>query len=347
MPKYWCVNFDFEACLRHGLHRKLWLMQYQYPDDQGNEFQGGRQQSATTQNWQRMEEIQEGDRLVAYLRGNRFFAVGAVIPSRWPMNHEDTIEDYVARKESHRYTTGRVQYTPVFYEDFSDNWRHPDYSLLRYAQRIDVQDWQQVVPEGVVVKGLGKLKRPELKMAAIRIKKSYFDRIEKALIAARDAVATFVPASADEAADEAAAEALEKDQAEGQGFVLDSRLRKALEDFAMDAAKQYFEGQGYQWEDHSKNHPYDLRCVRDTEVRYVEVKGTQTDGSEVFLTPGEVEFARGHKNQMALFVLHSIQVARGDDDEWVLSGGEHSPLLPWNLDGGNLKPVSYKYTLSD
>ena len=145
--------------------------------------------------------------------------------------------------------------------------------------------------------------------------------------------------------DEALVEAAEHIQARGQGFVLDSKLRKALEDFAMDAAKQYFKGQGYQWEDHSKSHPYDLRCIRGAEVLYVEVKGTQTDGFEVILTPGEVEFARGHKNQMALFVLHSVLVTKSDGDDFLLSGGEPFPLLPWDVDGGSLKPLSYKCTL--
>lgn len=168
MAKYWCMNFDFDACLRYGLHRKLWLMQYQYSDIHGNVFQGGRQQAATTRNWRRMAEIQPGDRVVAYLRGNKFFAIGTVIPPRLPVSHEDTIENYLALKDSHRYADGRVCYPPAFYEDFSDSWRHPDDPLVRYAQRIDVQEWQHVVPEGVVVKGLGKLKRPELQMAAIR-----------------------------------------------------------------------------------------------------------------------------------------------------------------------------------
>lgn len=345
MTKYWCVNFDFETCLQHGLHRKLWLMQYQYPDDHGNVFQGGNQQAATTSNWKRMAEIQPGDRVVAYLRGNRFFAVGTVIPPRRPTGPHaaGTIEEYVKDKESHRYSTGRVSYTPVFYEDFSDNWRHPDSPLVRYAQRIDVADWQQVVPEGVVVKGLGKLKRPELQMAAIRIKKDFFARIEKALVAARDVVTIFVPSSASEAVDEAAAETLETNQAKGQGFVLDSKLRKALEDYAMKAAREYFEGLGYACEDHSKNHPYDLKCVSGAKSLYVEVKGTQTDGCEVILTPGEVKFAQDHKGEMALFILHSIQVAAGKGGKFELSGGEPSLLLPWDVESENLKPVSYRY----
>ena len=43
MTKYWCVNFDGEDCLTHGIKKRLWLMQYQYADDQGHRYQGGRQ----------------------------------------------------------------------------------------------------------------------------------------------------------------------------------------------------------------------------------------------------------------------------------------------------------------
>jgi hypothetical protein len=103
--------------------------------------------------------------------------------------------------------------------------------------------------------------------------------------------------------------------------LLDSKLRKALENYAMEAAEPYFEAQGYEWEDRSKTCPFDLLYRRGQDVLHVEVKGTQTDGREIILTPVEVEFARRHEGQMALFVLHSIQVAEAYD-EFVLGGGE-------------------------
>jgi hypothetical protein len=144
--------------------------------------------------------------------------------------------------------------------------------------------------------------------------------------------------------DTAVVEVLERSQAKGQGFLLDSKLRKALEDYAMDAAKRYFESLGYSWEDHSKSCSYDLQCTRAQEVLHVEVKGTQTRGSEIILTPGEVEFARSHKGQMALLVLHSIQVTEVGEG-YALSDGERHLLLPWDVDLGTLKPVSFKYDL--
>jgi len=51
--------------------------------------------------------------------------------------------------------------------------------------------------------------------------------------------------------------------------------------------------------------PYDLHCKRADEVLYIEVKGTQTDGEEILLTPNEVAFANSNSQQMALFVARN------------------------------------------
>jgi hypothetical protein len=133
---------------------------------------------------------------------------------------------------------------------------------------------------------------------------------------------------------------LEREQARGQGFILDKKLRLALEAYAMDAAKTYFKSKGFLWEDHSKNHPYDLRCSRGKEVLYVEVKGTQTKGEQIFLTNGEVKFADSQNGQMALFILHSITKSKGTTD-WQLAGGERRLILPWDVDRAWLTPVSF------
>ncbi|MGA2541968.1 MAG: DUF3883 domain-containing protein [Verrucomicrobiota bacterium] len=139
-------------------------------------------------------------------------------------------------------------------------------------------------------------------------------------------------------------ETLENEQAKGQGFLLDKKLRRALEHYAMDAAKTHFESLEFVREDRSKNHPYDLHCRRGKEFLYVEVKGTQTDGEQIILTNGELEFARSHKGQMALFILHSITVSEVGGD-YHLAGGERRPILPWDVDHGWLKPLSFMYRI--
>jgi hypothetical protein len=77
VTKYWCVNFDSEDCLRHGIEQNLWMMQYQYADDRNNRFQSHKP-GAISNNWRQLENVRPGDWFVAYLKKNTFFAVGKV-----------------------------------------------------------------------------------------------------------------------------------------------------------------------------------------------------------------------------------------------------------------------------
>lgn len=353
MTNYWCVNLDSEDCLKHGIERNLWMMQYQYEDDHGNVFQGGKQKSATTTNWKRLKKINAGDWFVAYLprnrtvAGNTFFAIGqARTPRRPPTSndHKSTIDDYVKDQRSHDHKKGYLYYedAPVFYEDFTDKWR-PDDKTMKCAQRIDVEKWQYYISGGVPWLSDLKIPAPEIQRAFFTIPKVFFDRIAKNLAGNHKSRPNEqADGEVDEVTDDAVVEALEKHHAKSQGFQLDSKLRKALENYAMDAATQHFRSLGYIVDDHSKNHPYDLRCSGRKGILYVEVKGTQTNGKGIFLTSGEVGFSHQHKGQMALFLLHSINVSK---DKKVLSNGEKHIVEPWSVDERYLKPMSYQYEL--
>jgi hypothetical protein len=189
MTKYWCVNFDSEACLQHGIKRNLWMMQYQYADGHGNEHQGYKK-GAISRNWHQMGKIKPGHWFVAYLPGNRavsgnpFYAVGKVItPRRARTAHDpaDTIQNYLKQQRSHDHDTGYVYYTPVFYEDFKDKWVDPNDKISRYAQRVDVDRWLHFVPEGVSVKGLNLVTRHKTVNAVFEIDRDFFDGIKGAL----------------------------------------------------------------------------------------------------------------------------------------------------------------------
>ena len=97
-------------------------------------------------------------------------------------------------------------------------------------------------------------------------------------------------------------------------------------------------------DDVSNRRPFDLHARDGTREVFIEVKGTETVGSSVFLTPNEVEFARLNKSRMALFVLHSIQV-REVDGAPKGEGGVHTVYWPWDVDGGTLAPIKYSYGL--
>lgn len=128
----------------------------------------------------------------------------------------------------------------------------------------------------------------------------------------------------------------------GQGFRVSAEERKAIEDHAMSLAEEHFREQGYDVEDVSARKSFDLCCTRGVEELRVEVKGTQTNGAEVLLTPNEVAHAQKHRDQVALFIVHSVQV-NSDGERHTASGGETRVILPWNIDEGELKPTGYKY----
>jgi hypothetical protein len=328
------------------------MMQYQYEDDSGNVFQGGHQKSATTANWNRLTEVKAGDWFVAYLpkkrttTGNTFFAVGRVRTPRKAAksgNHISTVAEYVSAQRSHDFNSGVIYYSdaPVFYEDFNDKWRSDD-PLMRYAQRIDVEEWEDYVASGIP--WLGELEIPpyEIQRAFFKITRKSFDKIGKQLAASsgQSSTARKRRNTSIDIVDKEAVEALERSQAKSQGFMLDSELRGRLEKYSMASAKRHFESLGYAVTDDSKNHPYDLKCVRKDETLYVEVKGTQTDGKGIILTCGEVEFARRHSERMVLFILHSIQVSK---DRKKLSNGVPVVIQPWIVEQNALNPLSYKY----
>lgn len=264
MADYWIANFDFEECLKYGLRSKLWLMQYQYSDADGNVYQGDRPSSVTT-NWRQAKDVQIGDFLVAYLsrkknpKTNGFFAVGKVISPRKKSNRFGTVEEYVTRKQSHEFSKGISHYSdaPAFYEDFNDNWRPKDDSLSRYAQRIDVESWSFACKAGVPWLTEIDVGPSQQQRAVFQIKKSWFNKIAKSL-KSLPTTARKTNSRSKEKEEKSATFASEKEYSRGQGFQLDPQLRKAIEDHAMKDATMYFTSLGYKVVDVSARRPYDL-----------------------------------------------------------------------------------------
>src|SRR5262245_50993801 len=192
MPKRWCVNFDVEPVLRHGLSEAMWLMQYQYAHG-GYDYQGHQAQIASTSaNLNILPGIEVGDWFAAYLPNSTFYALGEVIEPRdrprhrGAARHTDTVERTV-RQHSHRFLDGVVRYTdaPVIYEDFTDRWRCPAAQTTEnqpsewvYPQRIDVHEWKRVVPNGVQVGGLADaVAFPAYRRAAFEIPEEFFEAV--------------------------------------------------------------------------------------------------------------------------------------------------------------------------
>ena len=129
-------------------------------------------------------------------------------------------------------------------------------------------------------------------------------------------------------------------RARGQRFMLTAGARRAVELCAMKAAESFYREKGYAVQVVGK--PFDLRCTRHNEIRYVEVKGTTTAGEDVFLTPNEVAFAREHTPAMSLFVLRNVTL-KLDGPEPIAEGGEPAVIEPWDIRAGELTPLMFSY----
>lgn len=132
----------------------------------------------------------------------------------------------------------------------------------------------------------------------------------------------------------------------GQGYAVNADLRRAIELYAMQRAKTFYEEQGWSVTDVSSTHPYDLLCKSATgKELHVEVKGTTSDGAQILLTANEVKHAQNLSNNVALFVLAHIQVDPTAPDK--IQGGEYQCLDPWNIDEGTLSPLAFTYRLKE
>jgi hypothetical protein len=121
------------------------------------------------------------------------------------------------------------------------------------------------------------------------------------------------------------------------GFETDSAIRKAIESHSMRRATSYFKKQKYTV--HPKGKPYDLLCIKGGTKKYVEVKGTRTDGSAVALTRNEVDFLRRNAASSAMFVLHNVEIKPGKKPK--AFGGRMRLIEPWDPSCGDLKPVTF------
>lgn len=126
-----------------------------------------------------------------------------------------------------------------------------------------------------------------------------------------------------------------------QGFDVDPQVRRAIESTAVLRARRHYEKAGFKVSVRGK--PFDLECRRGATTLFVEVKGTQTKGAKILLTPNEIDFAR--KNKMELFIVHSINVANGRSGPRV-QGGVIKVIAPWRPRDTRLTPVIFSYDVS-
>jgi len=132
----------------------------------------------------------------------------------------------------------------------------------------------------------------------------------------------------------------------GQGFSSDAVLNKAIELRAMAKAQVHLEGEGWRgFVDTSASCPYDLTCLKDGKMLYVEVKGTTSAGVTVFVTKNEIAHARNHPGDCALVVVYDVQVTRDDKGIPTASGGEVRFERQWIPADADLTALTFRYVV--
>ncbi|MBK8222839.1 MAG: DUF3883 domain-containing protein [Candidatus Obscuribacter sp.] len=139
-------------------------------------------------------------------------------------------------------------------------------------------------------------------------------------------------------------------KSEGPAFQRDILKRRAIEEYAMSLAFEYYQerfgtGSGTVT-DVSKFSPFDLLCVDSDgcETR-VEVKGTTGKGEQVILTRNEVENARNYP-AVDLFIVCNILLVE-EDGVYKPTGGDVRVARRWSPSDDNLEALSYCYRVPE
>lgn len=130
----------------------------------------------------------------------------------------------------------------------------------------------------------------------------------------------------------------------GQGFLLTAAERHAIEGRAVEKTTQYLEELGYIVEDVGNRESYDLHASRHDGELLVEVKGTTSRATDIFLTRNEVLLHLENYPKNALAIVHSIVLDR-TGDEPKASGGTLDVEQPWQLDEARLTPMAFRYSM--
>lgn len=133
-----------------------------------------------------------------------------------------------------------------------------------------------------------------------------------------------------------------EDNAIVTGFENDPEKRKCIEQYAVQIAIKHYQNQGFSVTEKGK--PYDLLCVKGTQIVHVEAKGTTKSANAIILTRNEVLDARDSSWRSDLFVVRDIELTYFDG-VWEASGGENLTFEGWEPEEKDLTPIQYQYML--
>lgn len=129
-----------------------------------------------------------------------------------------------------------------------------------------------------------------------------------------------------------------------QAYATEAELRKAIEDVAQNRLMQHFRQLGWVVEDTHLTSPFDARATKASAVQYLEAKGTTSNANSVFVTSGEVDWARDHPSECVMGIVSNIEL---DPEGFVDATSGTLRLVDWTPDSGELKPIQYQWSPPD
>ncbi len=127
------------------------------------------------------------------------------------------------------------------------------------------------------------------------------------------------------------------------GRQTDPKVRRAIEQYAVNKATQYLTKRDYSVDDVGSHRSYDLHATRNTTTVHVEVKGTSGTATAVNLTKNEVQVARTADISLLYVVDKVFWTPR--DDEIEVSGGRERHWWNWRAEEELLTATEYRYEL--
>lgn len=127
-----------------------------------------------------------------------------------------------------------------------------------------------------------------------------------------------------------------------QGYISDSRVRRAIERRAVELAMAWYEEHFETVTYTGDNEPYDLEVTNGEEIRRVEIKGTTGRGEAVELTHREVAHDQAF-TPVDLFLVHGIQYERLADGNARGFGGTPCLWADWTPTPESLEPIRFRH----
>ena len=130
----------------------------------------------------------------------------------------------------------------------------------------------------------------------------------------------------------------------GQSILAAALRRKKLEDAAQDRLMEHYRHRGFAVTDTRYGNPFDAIAQQGDQLVYLEAKGTQSSGSTVRVTRGEVAHARANDGHCEMGIWAGIRFT--PDGEVDPSSGSFK-VMPFQPADDDLFPLSYDWCVPD